>query len=499
QPVRFGERSPPEILIAGNIQFPLYVSKNNGRDSSSETKIPVFSMVNPDVYPESKKWDDYAQRGTKWDRLFGASRFYSQDVDEITPIVAKHAKHIRCLFIRSSYAFNIFEPVCRQLTTLYCGVAYARFDRSMNEARILDFVKLQTNLQSISLPYFSVASSGPLVRLDRNWRDFGAMLNVQDFGDIHSLLPNTRTVRVKLGMSGDHARLLRLSRPHWYLNELQLRVNRFDQHMLSAIIESFPNLRRLTVKRVDDYRDQFKLDLILDNGYAMLSAVQSPTWDVFELIPVLPNLLVFFMVASSEPPFDLLAKHCPQLMYCWCKKRDQDRIPFVPCLQQDLRHDFEVLRTTPEKSITRLLASCQELVGVYCDQWSIQLEDIVSEPWVCHKLKSLGCVFSGVPVLSDFDQMDYRKMLKRRRKRMVADQQHFQPDLEWMSDNERRIERKAELLKTYIEAIEEQLQRIPEADLKPHQIGIPLCGVESFLGQIEAAKASIGLKCGHKK
>ncbi|KAF9966817.1 hypothetical protein BGZ73_000835, partial [Actinomortierella ambigua] len=140
-----------------------------------------------------------------------------------------------------------------------------------------------------------------------------------------------------------------------------------------------------------------------------------------------------------------------------------------------------------------VLASCRDLESVYCIPWTINLEDMIWMPWVCHKLKTLHCIFGNVPLLSRDEQEIYRSLLERRRDWIAADQQDSQPDSEWMNEDEKRIDGIAKSLKVCIEAIEEQLQRLPEVDLNPSRIGAKTPAIDSFLGQMEAAKASIRL------
>ncbi|KAF9973367.1 hypothetical protein BGZ73_003399 [Actinomortierella ambigua] len=420
------------------------------------------------------------------------------DEETIAPIVAKHAKRIRCLVVRSQWTFNACKHVCRQLTKLYFDMPSRGIPRSMSDADVLAFVECQSNLQSIYSPQFSATFKDSLLQLNREWLHFDVMLSDKDFSNIHLLLPHTRTARVELLDEGFDTEIFRLSRPHVNLRELVLRMDHFDHHMLKDILQSFPNLRRLTVEA--KYGDPscgtwrtIWLDLFLDNGYSMLVVEESPAWDIVRLIPLLPNLLVYEGYGCTFPIFDILAQYCPRLMHCRHEEMPDYSVPFVPVLHATNGQNFYAIQTSPEKSIVQVLASCRDLVSAYSFPWSISLADLTSAPWVCHKLKYLHCVFDEVPLLSDAEQEVYRSLLERRRERRAANQQYSQFDSEWMSEDERAVDRKAESLKTYIEAIEEQLQRVPDIDLKPHRIGDPIPGIDSFLGQMEAAKASIGL------
>ncbi|KAF9969143.1 hypothetical protein BGZ73_008637 [Actinomortierella ambigua] len=448
QPVRFGRPHPPEIALPADTTFPLYVSLDNG---SADPKTPLFTEARPEIYTRTNKWigRNFAAR-TMWDRFFGGGPSGLGEEEAITPIVAKHAKHIRCLVIHSRWAFAICEDVCRQLTSFYYDIVRRDYDMAIADERILSFVEQQPNLQSIYMPQCTTVSKS-LLQLNRDWRHFDVVLEAQDFSDIQSLLPHARTVQVKLLGEGDGSRSLRLSSPHLYLRELALHTDHFDYHMLKDILGSFPSLRRLTVASLHNPE---KLDLMLDDGYSILFAQGSTLWDISQLIPLLPNLVAFTGVEYHS-------------------------------------REFSVLRTTSEKSVSRLLASCRDLVAVYCVPWSMSLEDIISAPWVCHKLKNLHCVFGDVPLLSDAEQECYRSLMNRRRERKIVHKQHSQPDFEWMEENEKAVLRKAELLKTYIESIDAQLQQIPEVNLKPQPVCYHYSRNNSFLQQLEAVKVSI--------
>ncbi|KAF9973372.1 hypothetical protein BGZ73_003404 [Actinomortierella ambigua] len=415
------------------------------------------------------------------------------DEEAIAPVVAKHAMHIRCLAIRSKWAFSVCESVCRQLTSFYLDTGRLDNPQATVKARILGFIQQQPILRSISLPRL-YAGSATLARLNRDWRYFDIVLEAEDFGDIQSLLPHTRTVQVEL-LEEEDLKKLRLDCPHLHLRELGVHTCHFDHHMLRDILESFPNLQRLVVVDESEYTvwGWKELDLFLDSGYSMLVAQESSVWDINQLIPLIPSLLAFTGTENSTPLFDTLVQHCPRLMVCCLRKRQgQNSVPFVPILQPDHGQDIGVLRTTPDKSISRLLAYCQDLLSMRCDQWSMGYDDVVSEPWVCHKLKSLQCVLSEVPFLSDAEQEMYRSLLEHRRGQIATDQQHPQSDSEWIDVGGMAVLRKAELLETYIEAIEEQLRRIPEVDLKPQRISPNRLENNSLL-QIKSAKASIQL------
>ncbi|KAF9969487.1 hypothetical protein BGZ73_008142 [Actinomortierella ambigua] len=446
-------------------------------------------MARPEMYPLSARWDfGVLENTTMWDRFFGGVLPYLGDEEAIAPIVAKHAKHIRCLTIRSRWAFGICEDVCRQLTGFYHEILYHHPDLVTDEERILAFVEQQPNLHSISMPQSTTVVKS-LLRLNRNWRHFDVMLEAQDFdslNDLQSLLPHTRTMQVELLEEGDDSKRLRLSCPHFHLRELELHTDHFDHHMLKDLLESFPNLRRLIVSGSSN---QDGLDFVLDNGYSMLVAGWVSSWDIRPMIPLLPNLIAFTGFECAAPVFDVIAQHCPRLMYYHLEKQFDYSTPFTPILLQDCETGMQML---PGTSISRLLASCPDLRSVCCAPWPMSFEDIISAPWVCHKLKKLQCVFSDFPVLSDTELKIFHSLSERRQDRVAANHPQSQSDSEWMSEDERQAWKKAEQLKTYIEAIEAQLQRIPEVDLTPrtHPYMDPRDG--SFLEQIEATKASIG-------
>ncbi|KAF9969145.1 hypothetical protein BGZ73_008639 [Actinomortierella ambigua] len=421
-----------------------------------------------------------------WDRFFGGALPRTGDEETIAPIVAKHAKHIRCLVIHSRWAFAICEFVCRQLTSFYYVIIRRDFDKASAEERILFFVEQQPNLQSIYMPQCTTVAKF-LLRLNRDWRHFDVMLEVQSLSNIPSLLPHAKTMQVILLEEGGNSKRLRLSSPHFHLRELELDTDHFDHHMLKDILDSFPSLQRLSITSLSESE---QLDFILDNSYSMLVAEWSRMWDIRPMIPLLPNLLAFTGFECATPVFDVMAKHCPRLMYCYLEKEIDYSIPYVPILQPE----YETrMRMSPETSISRLLASCPDLLSVYCVQWSMNFEDIVSAPWVCHKLKDLNCVFGDFPVLSDAEQRIYHSLLEHRQDLIATNQPHSRSNSEWMSEDERQVLRKAERLKTYVEAVEAQLQRIPEVDLTRRNLPYMDPTDGSFLEQLEAAKASIGL------
>ncbi|KAF9969096.1 hypothetical protein BGZ73_008699, partial [Actinomortierella ambigua] len=248
RPVRFGESLPPSIDLPGNTKFPLYVSENNGCDDPSATTTPVFSMARPEIYPGSDRWDHYQlPTKTMWDRFFGGLHPSPGDEETIAPIVAKYAKHIRCLVVCSRWSFDVCEHVCRQLTSLYFDFSGRGSAQDMTDALILAFVERQSNIQSIRAMRFSPALSNALLRLNRDWLHFDVILHLKDFSNINQLLPHTRTACVSQPAGGFDTAFFRLSRPHLHLRELRLCANKFNHHMLKGILESFPNLRRLTV------------------------------------------------------------------------------------------------------------------------------------------------------------------------------------------------------------------------------------------------------------
>ncbi|KAF9973370.1 hypothetical protein BGZ73_003402 [Actinomortierella ambigua] len=135
QPLRFGNPRPPKIAPPRGTPFPLYVSSGNGSDYSPPTQIPVFSAARQEIYP----WF-YSNRSlvtdTMWDRFFGRYQPGVGDEEAIAAIVAKHARHIRCLVIRSQWAFGIYEHVCQQLTSLYFDTGYGDRDLEAAESAV---------------------------------------------------------------------------------------------------------------------------------------------------------------------------------------------------------------------------------------------------------------------------------------------------------------------------------------------------------------------------
>ncbi|KAG0256085.1 hypothetical protein DFQ27_005916 [Actinomortierella ambigua] len=263
-------------------------------------------------------------------------------------MVAKYARHIRRLTVRSLDAFRLFEAHCTELTAFHCRFEPRRVGgrwvywhstlavSEMQQAHrdVHAFAVRQTKLDSIN--YTSGLMDPAVVRAwlvasssGSRWRHLDVYLDEDDYRDIVQLLPNVHSAR--FAMADLTVLYDLLPEPHLHLRELQLWAPRLDHQALVGILTSFPRLQRLVV-RCDIEAQPPLIDLTIDHGSMLYVGPDGcPPGDIGRLLAAVapPLLILDYADRDFRATLEAVAEHCQELLYFECSAGSRTG-PYVP-------------------------------------------------------------------------------------------------------------------------------------------------------------------------